>query len=87
VFGEDTSVFSSIVLVEPDGHHYTKSEAVLRIAKRLRRPFPEMASLAYLVPVEVRDAMYHFISENRHIFGEKEECRIPDEEELERFID
>jgi predicted DCC family thiol-disulfide oxidoreductase YuxK len=68
-------VFDTIVLVEPDGRHYIKSEAVLRIASRLRQPFPQLASLARLFPVDFRDSVYAFVSARRHIFGESENCR------------
>lgn len=74
-FGLDTMVFDTIVLVEPDGRHYIKSEAVLRIASRLRQPFPQLASLARLFPVDFRDSVYAFVSARRHIFGESENCR------------
>jgi len=86
-YGEDPTALSSIVLIEPDGHHYTKSTAVLRIAERLREPFPQLSKMAQMFPVELRDAVYDFVSKNRHIFGEKDSCRIPDDEELERFMD
>lgn len=68
-------MFDTIVLVEPDGRHYIKSDAVLRIAARLRQPFPQLAALARLFPVEFRDAVYEFVSARRHIFGENENCR------------
>ncbi len=84
----DTEHFSTIVVVEKD-RVYTESDAVLQIADRLKPPFPQLARLAKAVlPRDVLDTLYHFVSENRHLLaGEKDSCRIPSESEMERFLD
>ena len=55
---------SSIELVE-DGRTYTKSAAALRIARRLRFPWP-LAYALILVPRPLRDAVYDFVASRRH---------------------
>lgn len=82
----DQKVFNTIVLVDED-RIFTKSDAVLEIAERMREPFRGLASLAKLLPLEVRDSAYELVSKYRHVFGEKDSCRIPSESEMERFLD
>ena len=60
----ESAAATSIELVE-GGRTFTKSTAALRIARRLRFPWP----LAYgliLVPRFIRDAVYDFIASRRH---------------------
>ena len=40
-----------------------------------------------VLPLETRDWCYGIVSRYRHIFGEKDSCRIPAEHEMERFLD
>ena len=40
-----------------------------------------------LLPREARDWAYGLVSRYRHLFGEKDACRIPSEEEMDRFLD
>lgn len=84
--GLDQENFNTIIVIEKD-RMYTKSDAVLRIAKDLREPFRSLAQIAKFIPREVRDDIYAWVSENRHVFGEKDSCRIPSEAEMERFLD
>jgi predicted DCC family thiol-disulfide oxidoreductase YuxK len=73
----------------PSPQVFTSSDAVLEIADRLKEPFPQLARLAkVLLPHVFRDALYSFVSSNRHLLaGEKDSCRIPSENEMERFLD
>lgn len=83
----DTKNFNTIVLVDK-GQIFTKSDAVLEIADRLKDPFPALAQVAKVFPVGLRDMLYHFVSSNRHLLaGEKDQCRIPSESEMDRFLD
>lgn len=69
-----------------DGKLYSRSTAVLRIARLL--PFPY--SLLYgfmIIPVFIRNAVYNFVARNRYRwFGRRDTCRVPTAEEKERFI-
>jgi hypothetical protein len=40
-----------------------------------------------LLPLEARDWCYELVSRYRHLFGEKDSCRIPSESEMDRFLD
>ena len=50
-------------------------------------PPPPPQHKTQLVPHEARDWAYELVSRYRHIFGEKDSCRIPSEEEMDRFLD
>lgn len=75
----------SVVLIE-DGHAYTKSTAVLRIARHLG-----VWKLFYafvVVPAPIRDLLYTAIAKNRYrLFGKKQVCKLPTAEERARFIE
>jgi predicted DCC family thiol-disulfide oxidoreductase YuxK len=91
--------FDSVVLVEPptprtgaagEGGGWTastKSEAVLRVCRRLDGPVPLLSLLVYL-PEGLRDGVYDLVAEHRYrIFGRQDECPIPDERTRERFVE
>ena len=84
-FGVDPSALNTMMLVQ-DGTLYKRSDAVLRIARRLR--FPWMLSSVFLVlPRFLRDPVYNFVGRNRYRwFGKKDECMIPTPEIRERFL-
>ncbi len=80
------AAMNTVILVEGD-KVFTRSTAALRIARRLRRPWPLLA-VFFLVPAPVRDAVYRIIAANRYRwFGRLEACRVPEPEERERFLD
>jgi len=83
--GKDPEELKSIVLLTREDM-YCKSDAVIRIARELQEPFRSLSYVAKLFPQAVRDRIYEWVSENRKVFGEKNSCRIPEEEEMERFI-
>ncbi|MEP7167743.1 MAG: DCC1-like thiol-disulfide oxidoreductase family protein [Bacteroidota bacterium] len=76
----------SVILIE-NGKIFFKSEAGLRIQRKLRFPFPLLYSLI-IFPKFIRDAVYNFIANNRYKwFGKKEICRVPvTEEEKRKFL-
>ncbi|MCB0713022.1 MAG: thiol-disulfide oxidoreductase DCC family protein [Ignavibacteriae bacterium] len=83
--GRDPEEMSSVVLVQDD-ILYTKSAAALRIARRLRFPWPVLFGFIILPPF-LRDFVYDYIARNRYKwFGKKEECMIPTPEIRERFL-
>jgi predicted DCC family thiol-disulfide oxidoreductase YuxK len=75
----------SVMLVE-GGRVYERSDAALRIARRLGGAWPAMA-VFLAVPRFLRDAVYKFIARNRYRwFGRTEECRIPTPALRARFL-
>lgn len=75
----------SIVLVEGE-RVYQRSTAALRIARRLRFPWPLLYAFV-AVPRPLRDLVYRFIARNRYRwFGRSEECRVPTPELRSRFL-
>jgi predicted DCC family thiol-disulfide oxidoreductase YuxK len=76
----------SIVLADERGLH-SRSGAVLRIAARLRFPWPAAAAFL-LIPAPIRDAIYSWVARNRYRwFGKREECMIPTPELRARFLE
>ncbi len=65
---------------------YTQSSAALRIARRLRFPWPLMYALI-VVPRPLRDAIYDLIAQNRYgWFGKRDACMVPTPELRSRFL-
>ncbi|WP_379154974.1 thiol-disulfide oxidoreductase DCC family protein [Paenibacillus sp. sgz5001063] len=76
---------NTVVLLE-DGIFYTESAAVLRIARRLRFPWPA-AYLLIAVPRPLRNALYRLVARNRYRwFGRDEQCLVPTPEIRQRFL-
>ncbi|MGB0850662.1 MAG: thiol-disulfide oxidoreductase DCC family protein [Bacteroidia bacterium] len=74
------------ILFYTDKELYSKSTAVLKIAKHLSRPF-SLAQIFIVVPKPFRDVVYDWIAKNRYQwFGKKETCRIPTPEERAKFL-
>lgn len=75
----------SFVLVE-DGRVHVRSTAALRVARRLRCPWPLLA-VVLLVPRFLRDPVYDLIARNRYRwFGRREACMVPTAELRARFL-
>jgi len=84
-YGLPMDKLDSIVLVD-NGRVYLKSDAVLRLAQSLRRPWRHMAFLRY-VPRAVRDFVYDFVGRHRYrLFGKAQECVIPGDDILKKFL-
>ncbi len=79
------SNLNSIIFIEK-GTVYSKSTAVLKIAKHLNNGI----SLLYvfmIIPPFIRDYFYGMIAKNRYRwFGKKEQCSLPSQELQERFL-
>lgn len=84
-YGEDPDSVSTLFLVQ-DAKLYKRSTAALRIARMLKFPW----NLCYgfiIIPRFLRDPIYNLIARNRYrLFGKKETCRIPTQEEIARFL-
>jgi predicted DCC family thiol-disulfide oxidoreductase YuxK len=75
----------SMVLID-DGRVYLRSEAALRIAKKLPWPW-SMAGALLVVPRPLRDAAYRVVAAVRHrLAGRSNACEVPPPEIRERMI-
>ncbi|MCB9235180.1 MAG: thiol-disulfide oxidoreductase DCC family protein [Bacteroidia bacterium] len=74
------------IFLYEDGKLFTRSTAVLRIARKL--PFPWFLGFGGMIfPRFFRDWIYKWVAKNRYKwFGKKNTCRIPTPEERARFI-
>jgi predicted DCC family thiol-disulfide oxidoreductase YuxK len=76
----------SIVLVE-DGRLWTRSTAALRIARRLRFPWPAAYAMI-VVPRPLRDWIYNLVARNRYTwFGRRDACMVPAPALQARFLE
>jgi predicted DCC family thiol-disulfide oxidoreductase YuxK len=76
----------SIVLVD-DEHLYVRSTAALRIARRLRFPWPLLWGVM-AVPRPLRDWVYDVIARHRYgWFGKRDTCMVPTKEIRDRFLE
>jgi predicted DCC family thiol-disulfide oxidoreductase YuxK len=76
----------SVVLVDEAGVH-TRSEAVLRIARRLGFPW-SLAGTGRILPRAWRDAVYAWVARHRYAwFGRQDACLRPTPALRARFLD
>jgi predicted DCC family thiol-disulfide oxidoreductase YuxK len=77
--------FDTIAFIE-GGKPYTRSAAVLQIAKGLDGAWPVLFSLVVL-PRSVRDRGYRYFAAHRYAwFGKQESCRVPTPDIRRRFL-
>ena len=80
------SEIDSILLIE-NGEVYQKSDAILKIVKRLNGIW-KMSYGFIIIPKFIRDYVYMLIAKNRYRwFGKREVCMIPTKELQMRFLD
>ncbi len=85
-YGLMQAPLASIVLIEA-GQAYTHSDAALRIAQHLARPWPLLA-YARWIPRPLRDAVYGWIANNRYRwFGQSAQCMMPSRQTRSRFLE
>lgn len=78
--------FDTIIYQEED-KIYIKSDAALRIAWSLCGGWKYFYYLIYL-PKFIRNGIYDLIANNRYrIFGKRESCMLPSEDERARFLE
>lgn len=83
--GLPSDYLGSILLLEA-GVLFSKSDAVLRIARSLSWPWP-LLSVFVAVPRRLRDVIYDWVARNRYRwFGKREVCMLPSPEEAGRFL-
>ena len=81
----NVSDFDTFVLIVND-KHFTKSTAALKISKNLKS-FVKLLYPLIILPRPIRDFFYDLIAKNRYkIFGRRDICRIPTEEERDKFL-
>lgn len=75
----------TLILIEED-KYYTKTTAALRIAKHLRGLW-KLFYVFIIVPPIIRNIFYYILAKYRYKwFGKRETCRVPTEEEKEKFL-
>ena len=85
--GRKPDDISSIVLVEKE-RAFIKSDAVLRIARKLSNPFPFLGFAGLAFPSIGRNFIYDRVANNRYnLFGRANSCRLSDERFETRFIE
>jgi predicted DCC family thiol-disulfide oxidoreductase YuxK len=83
-FGLDSKNFDTFFLIKYETF-YTRSTAALRIAKGLSGTLKILYVFLFL-PGFLRDWIYNIIAKNRcQLFGKREACRIPDDDEIKKF--
>ena len=84
-FGTSREAAKSLILIE-DQQIYLRSDAVLRIARRMRAPW-HYAAIFLSVPRPIRDLVYRCVAAVRHhLAGRANACEIPPPEIRERLI-
>src|SRR5262245_6045945 len=84
--GATAAPLESVVLIDR-ARIYTRSDAAIRIARRLGLPWSAVA-VAVLVPRRLRDAGYDWVARNRYgWFGRRESCLRPTPELAGLFLD
>lgn len=85
-YGFSSTSISTVYYYE-DGQIYERSEAALRMYRHTSQPL-KLLSYFLFVPSTIRDAIYNLIAKNRYrLLGKRDFCRIPTEEERERFLE
>jgi len=84
-FGLETNNFDTFVLYQ-NHKIFTKSSAAFKILNKLST-FLRIFYFFIIIPIPIRDFFYDFIAKNRHkIFKKKVNCKLPDNDFLERII-
>ena len=84
-FGTTREAAKSLILIEDD-QIYLRSDAALRIAKRMNAPW-KYAGIFLVVPRPIRDVVYRAVAAIRYqIAGRSNACEIPPPEIRERLI-
>lgn len=73
------------VLFYTDGCLYSRSEAVLQIARNFSFPW-NLVWLCRFIPRVIRDRVYRLIAKNRYRIFQRGACLYPSHQDTERFI-
>ena len=81
----DQKSIDSVILIDNE-KVYTKTDAVIQIAKQLSG-WPKLFRLLKFIPKPLRDFGYDLIANNRYrLFGKKDHCMIPNASIRHRFL-
>ena len=81
ILDEEKSVFFI-----KDGIVFSKSNAVIEIAKQITR-WPHIFKYGILFPAFIRDGIYNLIAKNRYaLMGTRDSCSVPSKDHIERFL-
>jgi predicted DCC family thiol-disulfide oxidoreductase YuxK len=84
-YGLDPEELETYILLQ-NGVAYFRSDATIRLAEGLGRPWSGAAVLQ-VVPVSWRDALYRLIARNRfRLFARRATCYLPDPAYQDRFL-
>ena len=84
-FNLNQKASASVILIDNE-KVYTKTDAVIQIAKQLSG-WPRLLMGLKIVPKFLRDFGYDLIAKNRYVlFGKKDTCRMPNASETNRFL-
>ena len=84
--GLDPEILASLVLRTGDGEVLLRSDAALRAAAELARPWCWVTALRW-VPRPLRDGCYRLIARYRHrMFRPPASCHVPEPEVAHRFL-
>lgn len=82
----DANEMDTFVFIKDDVV-FIRSSAALHLFREMGFPW-NLSYALILVPGQVRDAVYKFISRHRYKwFGKKDSCMVPDEKIKGRFLD
>ncbi len=77
---------ASVILIDNE-KIYTKTDAVIQIAKQLSG-WPRLLMGLKVMPKFLRDFGYDLIAKNRYrLFGKRTNCRMPEASEQNRFLE
>lgn len=86
-FAAMTSFSADTLVLLEHGRRYDRSDAVLRILRQLRAPWP-LLFVFIVVPRPIRDWMYDVVARRRYRwFGRRETCMVPTPELRARFLE
>lgn len=75
----------SLILIEGE-KIYKESDAALRIARKLRQPWPAFY-IFIIIPGFLRNFLYRFIARNRYsVFGKCASCMVMNDENKHLFL-
>jgi len=81
---QDLGLNSMVLLYH--GKSYIKSNAAIRIAMLMDKPWPLIA-VFFIIPAFIRHAVYDWIGRRRYAwFGKKENCWVPGPKIQSRFL-
>ncbi len=84
-YEQDIPALSTILLIK-DQKVYSRSAAVLHIARELKGAWPLLYGFIIL-PKFIRDAVYALIAKNRYKwFGKRKSCMVPTSDRRARFL-